>query len=153
MKISNILRLSILSLLLVWSYDAMAQTKIDGKTCVGTWKTIDDETGKARSYVKIWQKDGKYYGKVIKLLNRAADEDKDPVCTVCPGKRKNKKVIGMTIVTGMVKEKNRYAQGNILDPKKGKVYSCTMWLKDKGTLKVRGWLGPFYRTQTWYRID
>ena len=56
-------------------------------------------------------------------------------------------------VTGMKKENNRYAQGKILDPKKGKLYSCTMWMKNKDTLKVRGWLGPFYRTQTWYRVD
>lgn len=154
MKIFNILKLSVFTFLLLWSYDAMAQHTIDGKTCLGTWKTIDDETGKARSYVKIWKaKNGKYYGKIIKLLNRTADEDQDPVCTVCPGDRKNKKVMGMTIVTDMKKESKRYARGSILDPKTGKEYSCTMWLKNKDTLKVRGWLGPFYRTQTWHRID
>jgi uncharacterized protein (DUF2147 family) len=153
MKISNILRLSIFAALLLFSYNAMAQHTIDGKTCVGTWKTVDDETGKARSYVKIWKKDGKYYGKIIKLLNRTADEDEDPVCTVCPGDRKNKKVIGMTIIRGMEKKSKHYGAGRILDPKKGKEYDCTIWLKDANTLKVRGWWGMVYRTQTWSRID
>lgn len=130
-----------------------AQTSFSGKSCIGLWKTVDDETGKARSQVRIWEESGKYYGKIEKLLNRTADEDVDPVCTVCPGDRKNKKVVGMSILRGMVKESNRYAQGTILDPKKGKEYACTIWLTDKDTLMVRGWWGAFYRTQTWYRIE
>ncbi len=130
-----------------------AQTSFSGKSCVGLWKTVDDETGKVRSYVKIWEENGKYYGKIEKLLNRTAGEDQDPICNVCPGDRKGKKVIGMSILRGMVKESNRYGQGTILDPKKGKEYSCTMWLTNKDTLMVRGWWGAFYRTQTWNRIE
>ena len=38
-----------------------------GGDIVGTWKTIDDETGKEKSHVQIWQKDGVYYAKVVKL--------------------------------------------------------------------------------------
>jgi hypothetical protein len=35
----------------------------------GKWKTIDDETGKAKSIVEIFKKsDGKYYGKISQLL-------------------------------------------------------------------------------------
>jgi len=151
MKASNI----ILSLFLLCFFiqNSNAQTSFSGKSCIGIWKTVDDETGKARSQVKIWEENGKYYGRIEKLLNRTSDEDVDPVCTVCPGDRKGKKVIGMSILRGMIKESNRYAQGTILDPKKGKEYSCTMWLTNKDTLMVRGWWGAFYRTQTWYRID
>jgi uncharacterized protein (DUF2147 family) len=142
-----------LFMMLFFMHSLSAQTSISGKSCIGVWKTVDDETGKVRSHVRIWEEGGKYYGKIEKLLNRTSDEDVDPVCSVCPGDRKNKKVIGMSILRGMVKESNRYAQGTILDPKKGKEYSCTMWLTDKDTLMVRGWWGAFYRTQTWYRID
>ncbi len=36
---------------------------------VGMWKTIDDDTGEAKSYVKIYKaKNGFYYGKITKLL-------------------------------------------------------------------------------------
>jgi uncharacterized protein (DUF2147 family) len=151
MKVNNI---SFSLLVMIFFVQMLsAQTSFSGKSCIGVWKTVDDETGKARSQVRIWEESGKYYGKIEKLLNRTADEDVDPVCTVCPGDRKNKKVIGMSILRGMVKESNRYAQGTILDPKKGKEYSCTIWLKDKDTLMVRGWWGAFYRTQTWYRIE
>ena len=154
MKLTNVLTMTLAIFLFFGvSQSLLAQTSFDGKTCVGTWKTIDDESGKARSHVQIYEQNGKYYGKIIKLLNRTPDEDQDPICNVCPGDRKGKKVIGMAIISDMKKESNRYAQGEIMDPKSGKVYSCTMWLTYKNTLKVRGWVAMFYRTQTWYRID
>ena len=43
-----------------------------------------------------------------------------------------------------------WSGGKILDPGNGKIYRCKIWLKD-GELKVRGYFGPFYRTQTWRR--
>jgi hypothetical protein len=38
------------------------------QTVVGKWKTIDDETGKAKSIVEIYEKSGKIYGKVIEII-------------------------------------------------------------------------------------
>ena len=77
MKFTSILSVpSILALLFLFATSAsfaQSYSTIDGKTCIGTWKTIDDETEKARSHVQIYEKDGKYYGKIIKLLNRTPD--------------------------------------------------------------------------------
>ena len=80
-------------------------------------------------------------------------KDADPICTKCPtdDERFNKKIIGMEIVKGLTKEDDEYQGGSILDPEVGKVYRCKIWL-DKEELKVRGYLGPFYRTQTWQRV-
>lgn len=113
----------------------------------GKWKTIDDETGKAKSIVEITESNGKYYGTIIQLF-RGSDEDQDPVCKVCPGDRKNKKIIGMQIVRDMKKAGSEYKGGTIMDPKTGKVYECKMW-KEGNNLKVRGYLYFLYRTQTW----
>jgi len=92
-----------------------------GTTIVGTWKTIDDETGKARSHVKVFKaKNGMYYGKIEKLLNRTPDEGVDPYCEVCPKDdyRYKKRVIGMNIVTKMKASKDvkSASGGQILDP-------------------------------------
>jgi uncharacterized protein (DUF2147 family) len=35
-----------------------------------------------------------------------------------------------------------------MDPKKGTVYDCKMWIED-GNLQVRGYIAFFFRTQTW----
>lgn len=125
-----------------------------GQDVTGKWKTIDDETGEPRSIVDIYEKGGKLHGKVTKLL-RNPGEDPDPVCSECDedDDRYNKKVIGMEILRGLLKNSDgSYEGGTILDPKNGKIYRCKIWLEGKD-LKLRGYLGPFYRTQTWLRAS
>lgn len=122
---------------------------------VGTWKTIDDETGEAKSHVKIYlAKNGKYYGQVVKLLNRTKG-DENPACVACAKSdaRYNQKIIGMKILMDLEKSGATYGGGTILDPKTGKIYSCKVWAEGNEKLMVRGYLGPFYRTQTWQRIN
>ena len=120
-----------------------------GQNIVGKWKTIDDETNEPKSIVEIVEKNGKYYGKIIKLF-RAPGEDPDPVCEECDSEddRYQKKIIGMEILKDMMKSGTEYSEGNILDPNNGKIYSCKIWLEGNN-LKLRGYWGPFFRTQTW----
>ncbi|HEY0741446.1 MAG TPA: DUF2147 domain-containing protein [Chryseosolibacter sp.] len=115
----------------------------------GKWTTIDDETGKEKSVVEVYEKEGKYFGKVTKLF-RGPNEDPDPVCDECEDNdpRYKKKIIGMEIIRNMKKDGDEYANGDILDPANGKVYKCRLWLEGSD-LKVRGYWGPFFRTQTW----
>ena len=125
-----------------------------GQDVLGHWKTIDDETGEAKSVVNIYKAtDGKYYGKIVKLY-RKPGEDQDPVCKECPkeDKRHGQKINGMVIVSALKKSGNEYAGGNILDPKNGKSYTCKIWPEGKDMLKARGYVGFFFRTQTWYRV-
>ena len=123
------------------------------QSVVGKWKTIDDETGKIRSLVEITEKGGKVSGHILKLF-RAPGEDKDPVCVKCPGDRKDKKIIGMEIVSGLEQKDEKWMRDDgILDPEKGKLYDCKIWLKNENELAVRGYIGFFYRTQTWFRVE
>lgn len=130
-----------------------AFNSLQAQDIVGRWKTIDDETGKAKSIVNIYVQDGKYFGKIDTLF-REEGEDPDPVCDKCPedDPRYNKRVVGMLILEDLVKDGDEWDDGVILDPGKGKIYDCKMWLED-GNLKVRGYLFFLYRTQTWYRVE
>jgi uncharacterized protein (DUF2147 family) len=123
------------------------------QTISGKWKTIDDETGEQRSIVEIFESGGRFYGRVIRIFPKPG-EDPDPVCEECEDDdpRKGKKVIGMQILTGLELLKNQYANGDILDPENGRVYRCKLWLEGND-LMVRGYWGPFYRTQTWKKAD
>jgi len=123
---------------------------LHAQSVVGKWKTIDDESGKPRSIVEIYQKDGKLYGKIIKLF-REPGEEADPVCDKCPGKLKNKKVIGLEIIQGLSQSGDTWNGGKILDPESGKLYDCKIWLKNDKELNVRGYVMFFYRTQTWQK--
>ncbi len=121
---------------------------------VGTWKTIDDETGKPKSLVELSIKDGKLFGKVIKLY-REAGEDPDPICDLCEDDRKDVKVLGMEIVRDMEKDNDEWEDGTICDPKNGKVYDCKLWIDEENPnkLNVRGYIAFFYRTQYWERVS
>jgi uncharacterized protein (DUF2147 family) len=134
----------LLSLLLLISITAAGQSKVTGK-----WKTIDDTSGEVRSIVEISERGGKLYGKVVQIFPKAG-EDQDPVCNKCPedDPRYKKKIIGMEIIRDMVKDDEEYSGGTILDPEPGKIYRCKLWLEGND-LMIRGYWGPFYRTQTW----
>jgi uncharacterized protein (DUF2147 family) len=117
----------------------------------GTWKTIDDETNEAKSYVELTESGGYLSGKITKLLKSGQDKK----CDACPGERKDKPILNMVIVENMKIQDGYFQGGKILDPEKGKWYNCKMWLKDgdPNVLVVRGFVGVFYRTQYWYRVQ
>ncbi len=117
----------------------------------GKWKTIDDETGQAKSIVEVLKKsDGKYYGKVVKLLIKP----ENPNCTGCKDDRKNKPILGMEVIRGLKKDGNEFTGGSIIDPKNGKAYKCTV-TRSGDKLNVRGYIGfsLIGRTQTWHKAD
>ncbi len=143
------IRQLVASLLLGWiSLSALA-----GDSPVGLWRTIDDRSGKEKSLVRIVDVNGELRGTIEKLFPEPGEEP-NPVCEKCPGDKKNKPVISMTILTGLKKEKDQWSGGEILDPQNGKTYRCKMWLEDKGrALHVRGFIGVSVlgRTQIWIR--
>ena len=120
---------------------------------VGLWKTIDDDGKTEKSLVRIVEAGGALLGKIEKIFDPAKQDSK---CDKCSDERKDKPVLGMTIVEGLKKDKddNHWEGGQILDPNNGKVYRVRMTPKDGGKqLEVRGYIGPFYRNQTWIRVE
>ena len=119
---------------------------------VGLWKSVDDETSKPKSLIRIIEAGGILSGKVEKILT----EKTDATCDKCTDDRKDKPVQGMTIITGMKKDGEGWGGGEILDPNNGKVYRSQMTLVEGGKkLEVRGYIGiPLLgRTQTWVREE
>lgn len=120
---------------------------------IGTWKTVDDKSGKEKSHVRIYEtKSGKLQGEVAKILTAGRENAK---CTDCSGDKKDKPIKGMVILWGLEKDGSEWSGGRILDPNSGKEYKCMMKLKDEDTLEVRGYLGVSLlgRTQTWTRVE
>ena len=127
-------------------------------TPVGTWKTIDDESGQAKSIVEITNNNGELQAHIVKLLNRnAADIARDgdvALCKKCDGERKDKPVEGMNIMWDVHANGDAWDGGKILDPKSGKVYKVKLSMLDGGQkLNVRGYVGFSWvgRSQVWER--
>ena len=117
---------------------------------VGTWKTVDDKTGKVKSEVQIYEEGGKLFGKITSLSNPLDKQGKPRICTECKGADKDKPIVGLVILKDLSLSKDRYKGGTILDPEDGKVYKAEVWIED-GKLKVRGYISLFYKTQTWIK--
>ena len=126
-------------ILIAWSGNAQS-------SILGKWKTVD-ESGEEKSIIEIFERDGKAYGRIVKIFTT---EDPDPICDKCPedDPRYRQKIVGMEIIQDMQLIGDEYSGGSILDPQEGKIYRGRLWLEE-GRLKVRGYWGPFYRTQLW----
>ena len=123
-------------------------------TPVGLWKTIDDETRTEKSLVRITDGGGVLSGRIEKLLDPAKQND---VCDKCSDERKGKPIVGLNIIRNAKPDeadKSLWTGGEILDPNNGKTYRLRLKPLDGGRqLEVRGYIGPFFRNQTWIRVE
>jgi uncharacterized protein (DUF2147 family) len=120
---------------------------------LGEWRTVDDATGKPRAVVRIVQQDGALFGVVEKSL---VPNPTHRTCDDCTDDRRGKPIVGMEIIRGLHRDGESWSGGTILDPEHGKVYRCTLELRDGGRhLAVRGYIGValFGRTQVWERVE
>jgi len=123
-------------------------------TPVGLWKTIDDDGKTEKSLVRITESGGVLSGKIEKIFDPSKQDSK---CDKCSDERKDKPVLGMVILRNLkadADDKDVWAGGDVLDPNNGKVYRARLKPLDGGKqLQMRGYLGPFYRTQVWLRVE
>lgn len=117
---------------------------------LGRWKTIDDETGKAKSIVEISRApDGTLQGTVVEILQ--SDKGPNPVCDKCSGERKDQPIQGMKILWGLTPKDDDWAGGTILDPSNGRSYRAKMQMLDDDRLGVSGCVVFICREQVWHR--
>ncbi len=123
-------------------------------TPVGLWRTIDDKDGAAKSEIRIVETAGVVSGKVEKILDPKSKPDER--CVECTDERKDQPILGMEILRGLKRAagKDVWEGGNVLDPNNGKIYRATVTPIEGGAkLQMRGYIGFFYRTQTWVRVS
>jgi uncharacterized protein (DUF2147 family) len=121
---------------------------------VGLWRSIDDKTGEPKAEIRISEANGALSGRIEKSLRKEGTQR--PTCDECTDDRKGKPMIGLDIVRGGKKAEGKdvWEGGKILDPENGKEYRASFTPIDGGKkLEVRGYLGPFWRTQTWERAQ
>ena len=107
----------------------------------GKWLT---EAGDAQ--VEIYESNGKMNGKIVWLEKGPDTKDVHNKNE----KLRSRKLMGVNILSGLTKKEDKWEGGRIYNPKNGKNYKCAIWL-DGDKLKVRGYIGFLYETQTWKR--
>ena len=133
----------------VTAASAMAQV-----TPVGLWRNVDDKTGEVKAEIRIDEPNGALLGRIEKALGK--DAKPGATCDECSDDRKGKPMVGLDIIRGGKKAEGKevWEGGKILDPENGKEYRASFTPIEGGKkLEVRGYLGPFWRTQTWNRAQ
>lgn len=119
-------------------------------TPAGRWKTYDEDTGKPRLIVDVYQaKDGSYAAKVVDTLFAP-----DAKCAACTGDKKDKPIKGMVILWGLKPDDNKteFSGGTVLKLANGKTYKSKAELQDGGKkFEVSGCVSFMCKSQTWTR--
>jgi uncharacterized protein (DUF2147 family) len=117
---------------------------------LGIWSN-----GTEKGHIQIFKQNGKYYGKLIWLMQPNDERGLPKVDKNNPDAAlRSKPLMGLIMLRDFKYDDGEWKGGKIYNPHDGNEYRAFMKLKDIKTLDVRGYIGfaLFGKTETFHRV-